>query len=381
LTKSHFSAIIKVLFRITLFYYGSLQKTLLGGLNYQKFTKEKMEVGEMAIIGPGLENIAVEAERLPFTAKREKIKRKGLAWHLNAHARRIGVIIFSLLIGRNWFYLIIGIINRCFADRPINHVFLLYPANQKYTEAYSYKWYARLYKWTPGLAGFYMQSGKIGLTFAFSAVEADFIDKNNSQKLIRVYDRMERLRKLIGARQKSFAGILPGILWSRKIASEFVERRSTAKAIEIAIEKVRAAENLPVNVTVVILGGSGFIGSFLSDKNKEFIPVDLGNKEHLINNPKLKNRPVIILNLTKKSALNYYAPFLWPGAVIINEVYPEPSPDEVRMLAERRVAIYHIVGIEGKALPAFPRGYEGGIPCCASHIPSNRNYNVIIKKM
>jgi len=77
-----------------------------------------------------------------------------------------------------------------------------------------------------------------------------------------------------------------------------------------------------------------------------------------------------------------YIPFLWPEVVVVNEVYPEPSEKEVADIKAKGAVCYHIVGAKGRAWPGFPRGYAGGIPCCASFWPENgKGYEVILKKM
>lgn len=65
-------------------------------------------------------------------------------------------------------------------------------------------------------------------------------------------------------------------------------------------------------------------------------------------------------------ALLEYARDRWQGAIVQNEVYPEPSAAEIAELEARGAHCYHIVGVEGRAWPPFPRAYRGGIPCCAS---------------
>ena len=79
-----------------------------------------------------------------------------------------------------------------------------------------------------------------------------------------------------------------------------------------------------------------------------------------------QGRPAVVVNLTKSGALLEYARDLWPGVIVLNEVYPEPSSAEIAELEARGSSCYHIIGVEGKAWPPFPRAYRGGIPCCAS---------------
>lgn len=91
-----------------------------------------------------------------------------------------------------------------------------------------------------------------------------------------------------------------------------------------------------------------------------------------------------VLNLTKKGALSEYIPYFWPGVVVLNEVYPEPVKAEVAAIRAKGACCYHIAGVKGRAWPAFPRGYQGGIPCCASFLPEKEgdgSFEVIVRKM
>ena len=200
---------------------------------------------------------------------------------------------------------------------------------------------------------------------------------------------MEQIRDLLGADQKTFAGILPSLLVSRGIiqAEESVERKTTVAAVQQAIERVERLEQMARDTPVIVIGGSGFIGSGLLEANKgnNFYPLDLGGKETFSDLVmKFSGRPVIVLNLTKKGALAEYVKYFWPGVVVVNEVYPEPSKSEVAVIKDKGACCYHIAGVKGRAWPAFPRGYQGGIPCCASFLPEKEgdgSFEVIVRKM
>jgi hypothetical protein len=85
---------------------------------------------------------------------------------------------------------------------------------------------------------------------------------------------------------------------------------------------------------------------------------------------------------------SFYIPFgrllLTTHLFFINEVCPEPIRAEVEVLRAKGVACYHIAGIKAKAWPSFPRGYQGGIPCCASFLPEKKSdgaFEVIVREM
>jgi hypothetical protein len=58
---------------------------------------------------------------------------------------------------------------------------------------------------------------------------------------------------------------------------------------------------------------------------------------------------------------------MWPGIVYLNEVYPEPSREEIEELRDIGVSTWHVVGVKASAYPPFPKAYRGGIPCCAAN--------------
>ena len=163
-----------------------------------------------------------------------------------------------------------------------------------------------------------------------------------------------------------------------------MERDVTVKAVFQALDKIKSAEKLPAHVPVIVLGGDGFIGSELVKAGGEkFHSYDVGLEESFfVFFEKLRDKPVILLNVTKKEALSSYIPHLWPEAVLVNEVYPEPTEKEVASIKAIGACCYHIVGVKGRAWPGFPRGYAGGIPCCASFWPQNgRGYEVVVKRL
>jgi hypothetical protein len=307
---------------------------------------------------------------------------------IKKHGRRIGVILLHTLFGRIWFFRFVGWFTQLFGVQ-VKTVFLLYPASEKYTLEYVYLWFAKKFKWSPILSGFFKQNGKWGVTFAISASEKEIRDHSNIEKLRELYQKLEQIKNLVGADQKTFAGILPSILSSRGIldGNQSVEKETTIQAVLAAIEKTLNIEGLSKDSPIMVLGGAGFIGSGLSKitGNKHFYYLDLSDRDNFHQfHRQYQNQPALILNLTKKGALGEYIPLFWPEIILINEVYPEPSRAEVAALKSKGVTCYHIAGVKAKAWPAFPRGYEGGIPCCASFLPDKEgddSFEVLIRKM
>ncbi len=308
------------------------------------------------------------ARAIPFGKGIRKSGRKSpIGQFLNSHARRLTVEMLHLLFNSDWIYWLIGLANERFG--LIESVFLVYPANEEYMSAYAYRYRAKRHEWKPGPIGFFWQNGKIGVKFAISAHNGQFRDPSNKENLRRVVDRMEKLRTLFHAKRKTFAGILPGILLAMRIIRETHEVEVTVKVVVKATEQVKSLEDMATDAPIIVLGGRGFIGrrvvAALPKSNGYCVDVASGK-------PKndwpvhLKGERAILVNISLNSALDEYLHLLWPEVVVINEVYPEPSQETVDKLKSIGCSCYHICGVEGGALPSFPHGYEGGIPCCAA---------------
>lgn len=82
----------------------------------------------------------------------------------------------------------------------------------------------------------------------------------------------------------------------------------------------------------------------------------------------LRAAPALLVNLTRPGVLERYVDSMWPGLVVLNEVYPPPPAQAVEGMRRRGVAVHHLSGVAGWALPAFGGAYAGAIPCCAAHI-------------
>jgi hypothetical protein len=129
-------------------------------------------------------------------------------------------------------------------------------------------------------------------------------------------------------------------------------------------------ESLPEQVPLIVLGGAGFIGRRLVAQYRAqgrvvYVVDPLGAAEDHWPSA-LTGQVVMVLNLTRKYALESYEPLMWAGMVLLNEVYPAPSSALVQALAARGVSSYHVVGVCGWAIPSFPASYAGAIPCCAA---------------
>ncbi len=322
----------------------------------------KLMARQRAFMAPSIEKVRVGSKAALEASK------KTLGQFLGSHLRRLFIELCNLLLGYDWLFLLVGLLNKKLGW--ISSVFLVYPANEDYTLAYTYRRRARKIKWKPWLVGIFWQEGKFGVKFAISACNRDFRDPDNKESLRAVVQRMEKLRNLFAAERKTFAGTLPGVLFSMRMIKETHEAEVTVDVVVRAIEQVRTFEYLPDDVPYIVLGGRGYIGrrvvaalQGLKGSGNVYC-VDIANDARWPE--QLRGKRAILVNIALSSALDGYIDRLWPGLVILNEVYPEPSEETERLIKTRGCECYHIVGVEGGAFPSFPHGYHGGIPCCAA---------------
>lgn len=305
------------------------------------------------------------------------------SWIINVkqHLRKNSAYLLNLAINHQIVFRMIGWLNRRFDF--LSSVFVVYPASREYALSYVYERHLHLSKWQPWLVGLFKQNGKWGILLGISSVEEDFYQSENKIKLQELADKVEFIRKCVGAQQKTFSGILPGILHANAIVTETTEANVTVKVVLEAEKQVRRLERLDDDIPLVLLGGEGFIGRRLKVKfqERELYSVDIANQmSHKDSWPDhLKGKPAILLNVSRKSALLDYLPKLWPEIILLNEVYPEPSKACMQQLAKQRISTYHVVGVSGSAYPPFPRAYQGGIPACAARLTPEMQ--VMVRKL
>jgi len=69
---------------------------------------------------------------------------------------------------------VLGVLNRVLF-RPIQSIFICYPATPKYTEKYCFRFLTPFIKYRPVIVGFFIQSKRIGIICVISAIEEDFV--------------------------------------------------------------------------------------------------------------------------------------------------------------------------------------------------------------
>ncbi|MEK7149616.1 MAG: hypothetical protein AAB757_01415 [Patescibacteria group bacterium] len=286
--------------------------------------------------------------------------------------------ILNFLINYDRFFWLIGKFN---SRGWIKSVFLAYPADYTYSRKYAYKFRIESWKrsWKVRLTAFLRQNGKIVLMFSIFVEEQELLKEGNKEKLKELIGRVEKIRKLIRADEKTFAGILPGLLMKRKMIEKSPEADITASIIIKAVELVKKEIGLNGKIPVVVLGWRGFIGrrvihelKSICDPN-DIYTIDLDGENKW---PGRGNK--IVLNVARGDTIEVYLPMLREGDIILNEAYPPPGQDNLGRIKELGCECFHIVGVEAFAFPRFPHGYKGGIPCCAAW---TGNTTAIVKKL
>ena len=251
-------------------------------------------------------------------------------------------------------------------------VFVMYPANAKFADHFTFRVRQRLITWRPFIIGMAKHpSGKRTLMFAISAF-VDGKDSGDSDGFRLLHDRVETLRQRIGATTTHFAGTLPGRFTALKVrrgVNQKNERVATQENVVGAVMQLRDLFCHKDTYPVIILGSQGYIGkevvAQLVAKDVHVIGIDKGVDAVEYVKPGV---PHIVVNITAPEAINQYidSKYMDHNTILLNEVYPAPHADVVSHLHELGVLVYHIAGVEAEAIPPFPGSYRGALPCCAA---------------
>jgi hypothetical protein len=285
--------------------------------------------------------------------------------------RAVAAIAANALFNHDAVFRAVGALNRRF--RFLNRVFLAYPVRRPMSIRHS--GLARLierYRWRPAMIGIFRQGGAWGLAFSVTGAEAELIDVKNSLLLKALLARIEGIARLLQADRCALAGVLPSVLASRGIPHGTAEAETAAACVVRAIREVQTLENL-TGCPIVILGSLGFVGSRVMERlaGDVVYPVDRNSEGPVELPPEVRGNAALLVNLTWADVLEGWVEQMWPGLVVLNEVYPPPSMRCCDLIRMKGVKLYHLTGVAGTAIPPFPGAYAGGIPCCAADSISN----------
>ena len=317
--------------------------------------------------------MAAIAEAVPTASsfRRRSATRLGIG----VNVRRIAILLLSLAC-RTWVpFFLLGLFGRC--TRRFGSVFFCYAGNEHYARHYGYSFSKVVVQWFPSPIGFFKQGGEWGIICACHVTEREFMNPSNAANLNLLIGRLERIRKLTGARQLSLAGVLPSFL-SR--SSEFSNTTCctdhTPQAVCLAIHSVRQRHFDGSPHRVVLLGGAGRIGKDvcqrLANEGIEAVVLDIvaGTNNDLPLDDKT-TWPILFVDMSRRDVIERYVPFLPSGSVVLNEVFPEPSRKVLDLIKAQNVSVIHISGVKAEVFPSLPFGYGGALPCCAIHSPNS----------
>ena len=288
---------------------------------------------------------------------------------LRAHLRRVAIVILSAISRTYVPFLLMGLFNRVFP--AFASVFFCYAGSKRYADHYSYPSCRRFLLWFPSMIGVFRQGRRWGLICAAPVTEAEFSDPTNARNFDRLFQRIGRIKMLLGVDQLSFAGILPNVLRDRypqRIRGYDGDR--TCEVVRRAVLELRRQHFTDRDHSVVLLGGAGRIGQAVHKRLKadgiDSVVIDSA----VPSGPTLKDLgpvSVLLVDVSRHGAIQRYIPELPVGTVVLNEVFPEPNRDVVAQLKSRNIAAYHIAGVKAEVYPSLPHGYRNAVPCCAIH--------------
>lgn len=291
-----------------------------------------------------------------------------------------GALLLGLLCLTYLPYLIMGLVSRI--TGRIYSLHLTYPVEPRFIAPYAFqnavmKPVYRMVAWSPSPIGRFRQGAETGLFLGVTADEVTLLTAGNTAKLSHLCRRLRRIQWLTGAKKVSLAGVLPSYIARNQIDTKGLKiddpRPATRQALLSAIDQTIAAEFTGAQPQIVLFGGAGYVGSDLACALE-----DRGHTPRIIDKKgpgetaqsclaELQGRDVLMVDVARRQALDPHIPALWPGVVLLNETYPEPTGASLAALHDQGVIVRHVAGVEGRLQPPLPGGYGGAVPCCAAH--------------
>lgn len=270
---------------------------------------------------------------------------------LKKRGRYLPTLCLNYFFNHRLFFRLVGGINKRL--KKIQSIFLAYPAVEADGLAYMPKILFKKYLWKPFFCNIILQNGQLILMFVISAGHEHFSSKHLEEMRI-LEAHMEQIRRDCNAERKTFAGVLPFRMFSKKIISSMPELETMALAIGKAIGIFK-------NMPVVFLGKPGFFSRLLAEK--------IGFKMHFAHGewPPHLQTAVLAINASMNSGIEKLAAFMPRGSIIINEVYGGIGAETLEILKKNACRVYNLAGVKAFALLVPMHGqYRNAVPTCAS---------------
>ncbi len=283
------------------------------------------------------------------------------------HLFKLSAMLLATLSWTGVLYRLIGLVNK--RTGLLRSVFYCYPGDPRYARHYCYAWCDRWFKWLPAPIGLFQQGGKWGLILASPVTETEFTNVENEAELRLLLRRIERIAQLAGAAEINHAGVLPSVIYRRfGVRADRLPR--IVNVVCDAIEITRSVAFSGADVPIVLLGGNGFLGKALQRKLNG-TGVDVRVVDPAVGTsgvpPELRGHECLLVDVARRGVLSQYTEQLWPGLVVLNETFPEPSRQLQHLLEQRGISVYHLAGMPARVWPNLPHGYRACVPCCALH--------------
>lgn len=291
---------------------------------------------------------------------------------------------------------VLGWINRFVLRGRLNTATLFYFVNARYMESETFAWYARRRRWAPCFAGVFFQRQTGGAICVIGCGEAEFLDPNNRDRVLQMQQRMQRMAQLLGVATVSYSGILPSVLARAGVQREPIELDRTVHWIVKALGLLRQQCGLTGNTPIVVIGAAGYVGERIvallrGGGEAPVVEIDPAHPDPAFREQSvledLRGRRIIILNVSRNKVIEDYAPRLWRGVTVLNEVYPECGPETLAVLKRAGVRYFHLQGVRAVSLPRFPGAYYGAVPCCAasaamvsSSVPESSSPEILLRE-
>ncbi len=302
-----------------------------------------------------------------------RIKAKGIVmWDW---ARRFGVktvvFFFAVLSLTGLTYRLIGWWNAWRGNW--GSVFYCYAGSRDFIDSYAPPGMVAIFRWRPVPIGVMRQDGRWGLVLASPVTERDFADPANAADFRRLQQRLGRIADLMGVDVINLAGILPSLLARKGVLKVNDSRAVVVAAVQAAVAEVKAAHFPDGLRDVIVLGGGGHVGRALCAAldGAGYTCHAVDPRGHATALPvALHGTPCLLIDIARKGAIRDYISQMWPGLVVLNEVFPCPSRRDVARMKAAGAQVFHLAGVAGRIIPPLPHGYENAVPCCASHSAS-----------
>lgn len=253
----------------------------------------------------------------------------------------------------------------------IKVVFLCYPEEKRFTNNFLYSWLHKYAK-SPFVIGYFRQNGNLGLTFAINLENGlkELMTMGKGGKLAEIYQRMEDVCVFAGADKVALAGSIPSVCSRFKIDIPKVDTTVTPWAVSLAVLATKKMLTIS-ECELIMIGVSGFVGvrvrKHLFDLFPDYYGVTLENKETFSRELARNTKPIIILNISEKGAIQSYLSEMilcsqQRKIIILDEVYPGIiNPLDLQMMDEVGISYVRIIGVlADQVVPPFPGEYNRG---------------------